>query len=65
MKHIITKEQAKASGRKRYFTGEPCQHGHICERYVKRSWCVECARLGIKPEPRALSALSLTRVTQK
>jgi hypothetical protein len=32
---IITKEQAKARGRKTYFTGEPCQHGHICERFVK------------------------------
>jgi hypothetical protein len=49
---IITKEEAKASGRKRYYTGEPCQHGHVCERFVKRSWCVECARLGLKPELR-------------
>jgi hypothetical protein len=47
---LITKEQAKARGRKLYFTGEPCQHGHVCERFVRRAWCVECARLGNKPE---------------
>jgi hypothetical protein len=50
---IVSRERAKRWGAKRYFTGEPCQHGHICERYVKRAWCVECARLGMKPEPRA------------
>jgi hypothetical protein len=53
---IVTRERAKRWGSKRYFTGEPCWHGHICERYVKRAWCVECARLGKKPE---------TRVTKK
>ena len=47
---IITREEAKRSPRKTYFTGEPCQHGHVCERFIKRSWCVECARLGLKPE---------------
>jgi len=47
---IVTKEQAKASGRKTYFTGQPCQHGHVCECFVKRAWCVECAHLGKKPE---------------
>jgi hypothetical protein len=50
---IITRREAKMRGRKTYFTGEPCQHGHICERFVKRAWCVECARLGKKPEPTA------------
>lgn len=28
---------------KRYFTGKPCKHGHICERYTRSSICVECA----------------------
>jgi hypothetical protein len=46
---IITLREAKMLGRKTYFTGEPCQHGHVCERFVKRQWCRECARVGIKP----------------
>lgn len=49
---IVSREQAKRWGSKRYFTGEPCQHGHICQRYVWRSWCVECRRLDLKPEPK-------------
>jgi hypothetical protein len=26
----------------RYFTGKPCKHGHIVERYVNGGACVEC-----------------------
>lgn len=33
---------ARAAGRKTYFTGQPCKHGHICERYVKDNRCVKC-----------------------
>lgn len=33
---------AKALGLPRYFTGEPCKRGHVCERYVAKSTCVEC-----------------------
>ena len=45
---IITREQARRRRLKRYFTGQPCQHGHICERFVTRAWCVECVRAGLK-----------------
>ena len=34
---------AKASGLTRYFTGRPCKHGHVAERFVSNGWCVECA----------------------
>lgn len=33
---------AKALGLARYFTGEPCKRGHICERYVAKGVCLEC-----------------------
>lgn len=36
-----TRKEAKASGAKYYFTGEPCKHGHIAPRKTKGS-CVEC-----------------------
>ena len=41
---LVTREQAIASGAKRYFTGEPCSRGHVVERNVNSGACVECAR---------------------
>lgn len=38
------RQQALASGLLRYFTGKPCPHGHVAERYVSTMQCVECAR---------------------
>ncbi len=40
-----TRQEAKLAGRKRYFTGEPCRHGHVCERFVSSKGCVECAAI--------------------
>lgn len=37
-----TRTEAKAQGARKYFTGEPCSHGHISARYVK-GMCVACA----------------------
>jgi hypothetical protein len=44
MPEIITRAEAKALGLKRYFTGEPCKHGHVCERLVHKWECLECYR---------------------
>lgn len=33
---------AKARGLKRYFTGNPCPHGHVAERLVSTGQCVKC-----------------------
>jgi hypothetical protein len=41
---IITKRQAISLGLKRYFTGKPCKQGHVTERYVTKSSCVECLK---------------------
>jgi len=38
-----TRSEAKASGAKYYFTGEPCKHGHIAPRKTKGA-CVECLK---------------------
>src|ERR1035437_4914004 len=37
-----SRQEAKANGLARYFTGQPCPHGHIAERYTSGS-CAECA----------------------
>ena len=42
---IISRQEAISRGLKRYFTGKPCNHGHIAERIVSNSRCFECARI--------------------
>lgn len=32
----------REAGEEFYFTGIPCQHGHVAKRYVKNHYCVEC-----------------------
>ena len=39
-----TRQEAKATGAKYYFTGEPCKHGHIAPRKTKGA-CVECLKI--------------------
>jgi hypothetical protein len=39
-----TRAEAKATGAKYYFTGEPCKHGHIAPRKTKGA-CVECLKV--------------------
>jgi 5-methylcytosine-specific restriction endonuclease McrA len=39
-----TRAEAKATGAKYYFTGEPCKHGHIALRKTKGS-CLECLKV--------------------
>ncbi len=56
MSDLITRAEAKAQGRARYFTGKPCKRGHVAERYVSIATCVECnseagrKRLATNPE---------------
>lgn len=42
---VITRADAKARGLTRFFTGEPCKLGHVCERSVSSRRCLECSRL--------------------
>jgi hypothetical protein len=39
-----TREEAKKTGSKYYFTGQPCKHGHISARKTKGA-CVECLKV--------------------
>jgi hypothetical protein len=41
---LITREQAKAAGLKKFFVGEVCKRGHAVEQYVVNRKCVECQR---------------------
>lgn len=39
---IISRKEAISQGLKRYFTGEPCKHGHVAERNTKNTRCCSC-----------------------
>jgi hypothetical protein len=43
-RNIISRDEARAVGLKRYFTGKPCKYGHVAERWVANHECVECYR---------------------
>ena len=44
MDYPKTRAEAKSTGVKYYFTGEPCKHGHVALRKTKGS-CVECLKI--------------------
>jgi 5-methylcytosine-specific restriction endonuclease McrA len=43
---IISRDEARAKGLKRYFLGpdRPCKHGHIAERLVSSTVCLACEK---------------------
>ena len=47
-KPIISKEEAKAKGLTRYFTGVPCGRNHLEERMASSGDCVVCKRINGK-----------------
>jgi hypothetical protein len=44
MDYPKTRAEAKSTGAKYYFTGEPCKHGHVALRKTKGA-CVECLKI--------------------
>jgi hypothetical protein len=42
---IIVRRAARNAGSPRYFTGRPCKHGHIAERWVHNGACAECVAI--------------------
>jgi len=42
MLEMVSRSQAVSGFLKRYFTGEPCKHGHVCERRTIDRKCVAC-----------------------
>ena len=45
MQNIILRSEAKSLELKRYFTGKPCKHGHIAERFTATGECHRCSQL--------------------
>lgn len=38
----ISRQDALYSGKTRYYTGMPCKHGHVTERFSTSGGCVDC-----------------------
>jgi hypothetical protein len=49
------KEAIKAK-RTKYYTGKPCKHGHVAERYTIMGTCVECLKAHRDKDRAALRA---------
>ena len=62
---MIALDMARQAGLTRYFTGEPCKHGHVAERIVSTRVCVECHRITQaryrKENPEAVAATEARR----
>lgn len=43
----ILRQQARATGRKFYYTDMPCKRGHICARYTSTAKCTECSKFDL------------------
>lgn len=49
---IISLQEAAERGENKYFTGVPCKHGHVSERYVVSNCCLACLKISSKkPRP--------------
>ena len=40
--NIISRDAARGLGLKRFFTGKPCKHGHLSDRFVSNKGCAQC-----------------------
>lgn len=51
--------QARIDGKTRYFTGKPCKHGHVAERYTSTRACVECISGTTATSPKTVQVVPL------
>jgi hypothetical protein len=66
MPSVSSRVAARARGNVRYFSGVPCVHGHLSDRYTRTGFCVKCmsdrgAAYKAQPEGRAKIAASAKR----
>lgn len=51
MTAVVSRAEARALGRTRYFTGRPCKYGHVAARAVVSKHCVDCGRARRAADP--------------
>ena len=62
---IISRREAKEKGLTRYFTGEPCSKGHVCERFVASCTCFECNKIYVETNKDPLLMILERYIEQK
>ena len=58
---LVTRDEARAAGLPRYFTGEPCKRGHIAERILPKLMCLACKNAASRDAYRANLEKELAR----
>jgi hypothetical protein len=53
MMETLSRKEATSRGLQRYFTGVPCNHGHVAERYTSTRNCLACQKIHDKGRHRA------------
>lgn len=48
---LLGRDEARRMGLTRYYLGRPCNHGHLSERMVSDSHCIECKRVKARLRP--------------
>lgn len=61
MMKILTRALARNAGSPRYFTGRPCAHEHLSERYTANAMCVECTALRNRSEKQRIEQKAIRR----
>lgn len=61
---IISRAEAKKLGLRKYFTGKPCNKGHVEYRKISNSHCTECHRLECKKRSAGSKEKEAHRVNQ-
>lgn len=59
---IISRKEAIEKGLKRYFTGKPCIHGHIDQRFTASSACLTCRLAETRNNIKAAKELKITKL---
>lgn len=52
MLKVITRKEAREQGFTRFFTGRPCEKGHLVERITSNGKCSKCHRLSTTDQGR-------------
>lgn len=65
MARLITRSQARSKGLSRYFTGQPCKHGHIAARMVCNTGCIVCITIKLKEWAKSDRGRRAARVRQR
>jgi hypothetical protein len=52
---IQTRREAHEAGRKKYYTGKPCKHGHDAQRWVTNGICCVCCRDAVRKYNRSMN----------